>query len=121
MADTVCASFIQTCERLGNKVALIHYIRDRWVEHTWRDYLEMVERAAMAFHELGVKPGTRVAIFSNTRLEWAVCDLAILGLGGITEPIYQSNTAEDDAHILLNSETQVLVCEDQKLVDCFKS
>ena len=35
----------------------------------------------------------RVALLSENRYEWAVTDLAILGLGAVTVPIYPTLTA----------------------------
>ena len=37
---------------------------------------------------LGIKPGDKVAILSENRLEWALSDLAILCAGAVSVPIY---------------------------------
>src|SRR4029077_7953521 len=42
----------------------------------------------------GVVPGDRVCLVSQSRLEWVLADLGILMAGGVTVPIYASNTAE---------------------------
>ena len=43
--------------------------------------------------------GDRVAILSENRYEWPVADLAILGLGAVTVPIYPTLTAAQCRHI----------------------
>src|SRR6202012_3601119 len=51
----------------------------------------------------GVQPGDRVAIFSATRYEWAILDQAILAVGGVTVPIYDSSSAEQVGLVLTDS------------------
>jgi long-chain acyl-CoA synthetase len=71
--------------------------------------------------DLGLLPGDRVAIMSNTRHEWAMTDIANLGMGAITVPIYQSNTAEDTKVILNNSGAKFLFCENDVLLEKWKT
>ena len=52
-----------------------------------------VESLALGLASFGVKPGDRVALLSENRYEWAITDLAVLGLGAITVPIYPTLTA----------------------------
>jgi long-chain acyl-CoA synthetase len=75
----------------------------------------------MALKSLGVEAGERVAIFSNTRVEWAFADMAILGIGGVTVPIYQSSIPTEIEFILNNSEATVLFVENQALLEKWKS
>ena len=43
---------------------------------------------ALGLASLGIGGGDRVAIISESRPEWVLCDLAILALGAVTVPIY---------------------------------
>src|SRR5262249_44334337 len=47
-----------------------------------------VESLALGLAALGVRRGDRVALLSENRYEWAVTDLATLGQGAVTVPIY---------------------------------
>ena len=67
---------------------------------------------AAGLASLGIKRGDRVIILSNSRYQWAIADLAILGMGCVTVPIYQSATAEDVAFICQNSEAVAAFIED---------
>jgi long-chain acyl-CoA synthetase len=111
MADTVCLKFIETAKKRAASTAVMFKRGNRWVELDWSGYLAMVEATAAGLQTLGVRKGDRIAIYSNTRIEWAVADLAILGLGAITVPIYQSSTPEDVNHILGDAECRFLICE----------
>src|SRR5262249_16712079 len=52
-----------------------------------------VESLALGLAALGVRRGDRVALLSENRYEWAVSDLASLGQGAVTVPIYPTLTA----------------------------
>jgi len=86
----------------------------RWVDVTWGELLEDVKALSAGLVALGVKPGDRVAIFSDTRLQWVVWDLAISAAQAITVPLYASNTPEEVRYILEHSEsTLVFVDHDE--------
>lgn len=111
MTATICHKFLDTAKKHSEKTAVMFKRGGRWNELTWRGYHEVVSSLAAGLQIIGIRKGDRVAIFSNTRLEWAALDLAVLGLGGVVVPIYQSSTAEDIAFILNDSESKVLICE----------
>ena len=89
---------------------------DAWVGIGWEEMRERVFETAAGLHSLGVRHGDRVAILSNSRWEWAVSDLAILCLGAIAVPIYQSNTPDEVHYVLENSGARVVIAEDREQV-----
>ena len=111
MSDTICRKFLETTERLPNKTAILYLKKGEWLEATWNTYLETVERAAAGLHQLGLKAGDRVAILANSRPEWAYLDMAVMGMGAITVPIYHNNTPEDVQFILENSTARFLIVD----------
>lgn len=76
------------------------------------DYYRTAEAVGLGLRALGVQKGDRVAILSNTRWEWAALDFGILGVGGVTVPIYQSHRPEEVEFTLQKSEARVLIVED---------
>jgi long-chain acyl-CoA synthetase len=111
MSHTVCHKFLETAEKYSNRLAVMHKQGDHWNELNWAAYATLVKTVAAGLQTLGVRKGDRIAIVSNTRLEWAVTDLALLGLGAVTVPIYQNSTPEDLTYILESSRTKILICE----------
>lgn len=67
---------------------------------------------AAGFHALGVGKGQRIALLSETRVEWILADLAILTAGAANTTLYASGTDGDCAFILGDSEAVVAVVED---------
>jgi long-chain acyl-CoA synthetase len=60
----------------------------------------------------GVVPGDRVCLLAQTRVEWILCDVAILLAGGVTVPIYGSNTAEQCEFIIRDAGAKMVIVED---------
>lgn len=111
MPGTICEKFLETVKKQSTRTAVMFKRAGRWNEIDWIGYRQLVESLAAGLQSNGVRKGDRVAILSNTRLEWAALDLAILGLGAVTVPIYQTSTHDDISFILTDSEAKVLVCE----------
>jgi long-chain acyl-CoA synthetase len=71
-------------ERLGPNVA-VRYKRDgSWQDLTWSDYRAAALACAAALVEAGVRPGDRIGLLSENRVEWMIADLGILAAGGVT-------------------------------------
>lgn len=53
---------------------------------------DQIRSAALGLIAEGVAPGDRVAILSATRYEWVILDYAILAIGAVTVPIYETSS-----------------------------
>ncbi|OBF87430.1 long-chain fatty acid--CoA ligase [Mycobacterium sp. 852002-51163_SCH5372311] len=84
-------------------------IDGEWTDVTCAEAARQIRSAALGLIALGVQAGDRVSIFSATRYEWAILDLAILAVGGVTVPIYETSSAEQVRWVLQNS-AAVLAC-----------
>jgi long-chain acyl-CoA synthetase len=68
-----------------------------------------VESLALGLRALGVGRGERVAILSESRYEWVVTDLAVVGQGAVTVPIYSTLTPDQCRAILADSGARAVV------------
>ncbi|HEX7825378.1 MAG TPA: AMP-binding protein, partial [Mycobacterium sp.] len=85
-----------------------HVIIQRLVNGTWTDVTSaqvaaQVRSTALGLIAEGVQPGDRVAILSATRYEWPIIDFAILSIGAVTVPIYETSSAEQISFVLADS------------------
>lgn len=71
-----------------------------FAELSYADTGEIVRLLAAGFRELGVDPGERVAIFGDTRMEWAQSDFALLSAGAVVTTIYQSSSEAQVKYLL---------------------
>jgi long-chain acyl-CoA synthetase len=78
-------------------------VSDEFVDITAADLYGRIRALAKGLIASGVAPGDRVALMSHTRLEWIVADYAILAVGGVTVPVYETSSAEQLEWILSDS------------------
>jgi long-chain acyl-CoA synthetase len=84
----------------------------QWKSITFSDFYNDCRIVSYGLMGLGLRKGDRVIILSNTRYEWSLCDMAILGASAVTVPIYASSTSDDVAYITNHSEARVMIAED---------
>jgi long-chain acyl-CoA synthetase len=82
-----------------------------WKSLTWREVSIRVRAIACGLRALGLQDEQRAAILSSTRVEWILVDLGIICAGGATTTIYPSNTADECAYILSDSDSRVVFVE----------
>jgi long-chain acyl-CoA synthetase len=63
----------------------------------------VVDRLAAGFRSLGVSPGDRVAVFADTRMEWAQCDFALLAAGAVVVTVYPRSSPAQVTRLLTDS------------------
>ncbi len=88
-----------------------------WRVRTWKESGSEMTRLAAGLLALGLQPEERVAIASNTRVEWVLADGAVMLAGGANTTIYPSTGEDDFAYIVNDSGTRFLVAEDQYQAD----
>jgi long-chain acyl-CoA synthetase len=81
---------------------------------TWAQVAERAKAIAAGLHSLGIEPEDRVAILSNTSLDWVLADLGIVCAGGATTTVYPTTEPEDAAYIISDSGSKVLMAENPK-------
>jgi long-chain acyl-CoA synthetase len=86
--------------RSADLPAVRWYRPNGWASITWGEYAGLVARLARRLRELGCGRSTRVALFADTCLEWALVDFAVQSLGGIVVAVHPSYSADDAAHAL---------------------
>jgi len=82
-----------------------------WVNVSCAQAAAQIRSAAQGLIANGVQPGDRVAILSATRYEWAILDMAILSVGALTVPIYETSSAEQVRWVLSDSSAVLLFAE----------
>ena len=86
-------------------------IDGEWTDVTCAEAAGQIRSAALGLIALGVQAGDRVSLFSATCYEWAILDLAILSVGAVTVPIYETSSAEQVRWVLQNSEAVLAFAE----------
>ena len=102
-------------KKQANRVAL--YYRDysvaKWVEITWRELHEKVERVARALVSLGVKEEDRVAICSQNMPQALMVDFANYANRAISVPMYATASVQQIEYIVNDAEIELLCVGEQ--------
>jgi long-chain acyl-CoA synthetase len=109
---TAVAMWKRRVARTPDRVAFRHHEGDAWRAVTFAEADAAAREIAAGFIAMGLRPGDRVCLLSQTRLEWVLCDVGILLAGGVTVPIYASNTAEQCEFIIRDAGAKILLIED---------
>ena len=115
--DQIMATLAKlAADRFGDSTAARFLSDGAWTQMTYNELWERVRDLALGFVELGVGLGDRVAILSNTRIEFTVANLAACSAGAIVVPVYPSSSPEECEWVIGNSGSKVVVCEDANQV-----
>lgn len=115
MNRNILQLFEGTSARNPNGTCFLHVRGRKWERMSWGDVRGTVERLSSALAAMGVKKGGRIGIYSSTRLEWTLADLAILACGAVTVPIYHTVPEERVEHIIKDSGIDLVIVENAKL------
>src|SRR6202162_1523780 len=85
---TLPSRLLNVIDKFPNSRAQMIRRDGRWEPISSQEFLRGVAGLSTAFVELGVKPGDRVGLFSANRPEWHTTDFAIIGDGGVSNPVY---------------------------------
>lgn len=76
---------------------------------TWAEALDQIAAIGVGLAERGVAPGERVAVLSCNRTEMMLEELAVMGIGAVSVPIFAGYPVEQIEYILDHSDAEVLV------------
>ncbi|SDZ29334.1 long-chain acyl-CoA synthetase [Micromonospora pattaloongensis] len=82
-----------------------------WTHVTCRRFRDDVVAVARGLIANGIEPGTRVGLMSSTRYEWTVVDYAVMSVGAVTVPIYETASPDQAAWTLSDSGATACVVE----------
>jgi long-chain acyl-CoA synthetase len=108
MADLALAAG----DKFGDTPALRHKLGDEWVDITFTQLAEKVRAVAAGLIEVGIQPGDKVAILSNSRAEWTYACFGILAAGATCVSVYQTNSPQECHYVLNHSEARAVFVED---------
>ncbi|GGH24895.1 long-chain acyl-CoA synthetase [Cribrihabitans marinus] len=118
-ADTIVTLFRQRCAALGPRTAHREKELGIWQAYSWADYWQRAKWIGLALRRLGLTRGEVVSILSEDRKEWPWFDLGIQCVGGIASGVYTTDSAQQLAYLVNDSDSRVLVVENEEQLDKF--
>lgn len=91
--------FFNQSETVPDRVCFASRDANGWNRLTWSESAQLVRSAMAGLRNAGVRPGDRVVLLCENRPEWAIFDLAIMGVGALVVPAYTTHSRADLSHI----------------------
>jgi long-chain acyl-CoA synthetase len=117
MTSTIVERFAEHVSRRPDAVALRYKSEGVWRDITWGQYGEQARRAGKGLMSLGLAKGDKMSLLSRNRAEWHIADVACLSVGGVTAPIYATNSPDQVRHVIENSDSKVAVVENSEQLE----
>jgi len=93
----------------GDETVVLWNAAGEWKPITSRQFYGRVRAMVEALKSWGIQPGDRVALLSENRWEWPVADFAVLAMGAVDVPLYQTLTPEQMGFMLENAGAKVII------------
>src|SRR5581483_7656498 len=115
---TVFTVLEETASQFGDAIALYQPSGSKenkgYRTYSWNDWLRNSREIALGLRALGLRKGDIVCILSETRVEFYLVDLGIMGAGGVAAALYTAYPMPDLARNVRDAEPDFLFVEDPK-------
>lgn len=98
--------------------SLIEYVdtADTWQSYTAEEFRDLVIAVAKGMIAKGIMPGDAVSIIAHTSWQWTVLDMAIMAIGAMTVPIYETSSPLQIQHIISDSNVRSIFVESPEML-----
>ncbi len=97
--------------RAPDNPCVMHKVNGSYQMWTYKEVWSRIEAFAIGLVHVGVKPGDRVAIFSNNCPEWMISDFALLMVQAVSVPIYPTLRGEQVTFIASHSDISAAIVQ----------
>ncbi len=114
---TIPALFWKKSRERGDTTAMREKDFGIWRSISWAEYGERARRVGIALRRLGMQRGDVVSVLSENVPEWLYTDMGVMGMGGITNGVYTTDSARQLEYLIRDSATRVLMVENEEQLD----
>jgi long-chain acyl-CoA synthetase len=105
-------TLVEVCElavRLHPRQDMLNYkSKGAWHPISAQEMLNRARRIALGLYSIGVRRGDRVALLSESRVEWVLADQGCMFSGAVSVPVYPTLTPSQVEYILKDCGARVL-------------
>lgn len=87
------------------------YLGNFWQKVTAQAFADDIYAVARGLITLGIEPGDSISIMAHTSYEWSLLDFAILSVGAVTVPIYETSSAEQIEWVISDAGVKMVFTE----------
>ncbi|MBE7637911.1 AMP-binding protein [Sneathiella sp. P13V-1] len=115
--DTTIKLFWDRVQKFDQKIAMREKDLGIWRSITWAEYGRKARSVGLGLVSLGLKRGEVVSILSENNPEWLYFDMGILGVGGVSNGVYTTDSAKQVEYLCIDSSTKYFVAENEEQLD----
>lgn len=109
---TLVEIFLNRVAKTPDLIAFRTKDNGSWKPVSFGEFEKQAREVANGLISLGIEKGDCVSLLSKNRKEWHVTDVAIMLAGGVTVPVYVTNSPPQVSYIVGHSESKVAIVED---------
>ncbi|MFT5820664.1 MAG: long-chain acyl-CoA synthetase [Crocinitomix sp.] len=102
-------------EQFPQEDAFVDKVNGKWVKTSTKTYIEKANAISRGLLNKGIQPGDKVALISNNRSEWNICDIGIQQIGAIGVPVYPTISADVYEYIFNDAGVKLCIVSDEEL------
>jgi long-chain acyl-CoA synthetase len=110
---TTIGVFLRQAARQPDRTLVRYHDGARWLGLSWARMRELTLGVAAHLVAEGTRPGDRVALMAENRVEWLYCDFGIQAAGCVTVPIYASTPAQMAQVIADDAGARIAIVDDE--------
>ncbi len=114
---TVFTVLAETAKQYGDAIALYQPTGSKtgngYRTYSWNEWLRSSREIALGLRSLGLKKGEIVCVLSETRAEFYLVDLGIMGAAAVSAALYTAYPKQDLAKNIGSAEPRFLFVEDE--------
>ena len=92
-------------------------VNGTWKKITSQQFIDYVNEVSRGLVAYGIKPGEKIGLISENRLEWNVIDMAIQQVGGVVVAIYPNISDADYQYIFSDAEIKLCFVSNESLYE----
>lgn len=102
-------------EKFPQTDALCDKVDGEWRKTSTQEYIEKANAISRGLLKLGIQAGDKIAMISNNRSEWNICDIGVQQVGAISVPVYPTISADDYEYIFNDADVKLCIVSDEEL------
>lgn len=117
--SSLVAMFFDRTAEMGDRPFLVSRRDGEWRPTTAASARASAGALAAALRALGVEPGDRIALLSESRPEWMIADVGIMAAGAVSVPLYVTNREAEHRHVLGDCGARGAIVSSSRLAEGF--
>ena len=115
--DTIPRLFHHRVAEWGARTAFREKRLGIWRATSWHEYGDRAKWVGLGLVSLGLRRGEVVSILAETKPEWLYADMGVIGVGGVSNGIYPTDSSRQVEYILNDSGSRFLLVENEEQLD----